>query len=359
MYRDYGDKVQFFYVYKTVEHPEVNGIVSAFNIEERLKHIAIAKEKFKTEIPFICDTMKNAVKEGFKAAPNAEFVIDPEGKIVRKRFWSSPKTLRADLEELVGKSETTTKVEDIPAGFVPEPRKIASGVVPKPDLPAELVPIAIEPVADEKNPFFAKLRVEVSADLIRKKLGYVYFAVYLDPIYKVHWNNRAGKVKIEFENDETMIFALNELESEDVKEDADIDPRHFLVEAAVEVKDKAPSPMNLKLTYTVCDDAETFCKEITQEYKIVFNITRDLGSRPGVFLNGLFADVRDYDKNGDGNITTDELPEGKVTLYTGHIDYNGNDILENDEIDRFLKMFNNGKGVDPYNDGAKPKDSDQ
>ena len=91
----------------------------------------------------------------------------------------------------------------------------------------------------------------------------------------------------------------------------------------------------------------------------MFNITRDLGSRPGVFLNGLFADVRDYDKNGDGDITTDELPEGKVTLYTGHIDYNGNDILEKDEIDRFLKMFNNGKGVDPYNDGAKPKDSDQ
>ena len=80
MYRDYKDKVQFFYVYKSVEHPEVNGFVSAFNIDERLKHIAVAKDRFKSEIPWICDSMENDVKYAFGRAPNGEFIIDPEGK---------------------------------------------------------------------------------------------------------------------------------------------------------------------------------------------------------------------------------------------------------------------------------------
>ena len=110
MYRDYRNKdVQFFYVYKSVEHPEVNNFISAFNIEELLKHIALAKERFKTEMPWICDTMDNEVETAFGGAPNGEYVLDPEGKIVRKRFWSNPKTLRADLEELIGKVDKITR----------------------------------------------------------------------------------------------------------------------------------------------------------------------------------------------------------------------------------------------------------
>ena len=354
MYRDYkGKDVQFFYVYKTVEHPEVNGFITAFNIGERLKHIGIAKDRFKSEIPWICDTMDNAVKNGFGGAPNGEYVIDPEGKIVRKRFWSNPKTLRSDLEELVGKSETTTKVEDLPARFYPEPSKIASNVLPKLDLPANLAPMKVIPAKSE-DPFFAKLRVEVPRNMLESKIGQIHFAVYLDPIYHVHWNNRAGKVKIEYKSDKTLILAKDVLISPDVKEDADVDARHFLVNGVANVSNAAPTPLEVKVTYTVCDDGENFCKEITQNYTVVFEPERNLGTRPGIFLNGMFADLRKMDKNGDGNLTPDELPKNKVSLYVWHMDYNGNDIIEKDEIDQFLKMFNNGRGVDPYNDGDKP-----
>lgn len=356
MYRDYKDKnVQFFYVYKSVEHPEVNGFISAFNIGERLKHIEIAKERFKSEIPWICDTMDNKIKRAFGNSPNGEYVIDPEGKIVRKRFWSNPKTLRGDLEELVGKSETTTKVEDLPARFTPEPSKIASNVLPKLDLPANLEAMTVIPGKSE-DPYFAKLRVEVPRSMLQTKMGQIHFAVYLDPIYQVHWNNRAGKVKIEYKSDETLILAKDVLISPDVKEDADIDARHFLVRGVANVSNAPPTPLEVKVTYTVCDNAENFCKEITQDYKVVFEPNRNLGTRPGIFLNGMFADIRKMDKNGDGNLTPDELPENKVSLYIGHMDYNGNDIIEKDELEQFLKMFNNGRGVDPYNDGAKPEE---
>jgi hypothetical protein len=43
-------------------------------------------------------------------------------------------------------------------------------------------------------------------------------------------------------------------------------------------------------------------------------------------------------------------------MYVGHMDYNGNEIIEKAEIDRFLEMFNNGRGVDEFNDGGGPID---
>ena len=44
-------------------------------------------------------------------------------------------------------------------------------------------------------------------------------------------------------------------------------------------------------------------------------------------------------------LLVDELPAGEVTLYVGHMDYNGNEVIEKSEIDRFEQMFNNGRGA--------------
>ena len=78
------------------------------------------------------------------------------------------------------------------------------------------------------------------------------------------------------------------------------------------------------------------------------------GTRPGIFLVGLFADVNKFDKNGDGILTKDELPEGKVSLYVGHMDKNENGQIDPEEISEFNKMFENGKGFGrAKNDGAK------
>ena len=128
MYRDYSDKVDFYFVYKTVEHPGINGYVEPFSIKERLNHIAIAKKRINTSIPWLCDSMENDVKGFFGNAPNGEFVIDPDGKIVRKRFWSDADVLRGDLEELVGKSDSLTKVEDVDAGFKVETNETEGAV---------------------------------------------------------------------------------------------------------------------------------------------------------------------------------------------------------------------------------------
>lgn len=313
-------------------------------------HVAEAKRMFQTEIPWICDDMEDTVRRAFGRAPNSEFVMDADGKVLRKRFWSNPATLRSYLEELVGKSETTTTVDDLPTVFTPEPREIVSGVVPRMELPGGLVPLTIVPETDEENPFFVKLRVEATKELLMSGQGQLYFVAYPDPIYKVHWNNRAGKVVLKVTPQDQQSFRETEFVGPEVEEDADIDPREFLTEAGF---NRNKSPFRVSLTYTVCDDAETFCTTITQNYTVKVDKHGDLGSRPGIFMPEMFAKVRELDKNGDGDLTKDELPEGKVTLYIGHIDYNGNEVIEKDEIDRFMTIFNNGKGFfTDKNDGG-------
>lgn len=321
--------------------------------------MAEAKRLLQTEIPWICDAMDNQVKQAVGGAPNGEIVVDPDGKVVRKRFWSNPETLRADLVELVGPVDQITTVDELPARLIVEPRTIASGVVPRIELPGGLAPLTSQPQPDEENPFFAKLRIEATRALwqpdegedgeVQSAAGQMYLGLYLDPLYKVHWNNRAGNVAIQIDGPEGMTFSETELSGPDVEEDADVDPRQFLID----VEGESTDPINVSVTYTVCDDAETFCHTITQNYEVRLEPDRNLGSRPGIFMPQMFAEVKQFDENGDGDLTPDELPEGQVTLYVGHMDFDGNGIIEKAEIEHFMSMFNNGRGFDSSaNDGG-------
>ena len=61
--------------------------------------------------------MDHDVETAFGGAPNGEYILDPNGKIIRKRFWANPKTLRSDLEELIGPVDKITTVDDLAAVF--------------------------------------------------------------------------------------------------------------------------------------------------------------------------------------------------------------------------------------------------
>ena len=336
-----------------MQHPEINNFVSAFSLQERLQHVQQAKRRLKTEIPWICDNMENSVKKAFGGAPNGEFILSPDGTILRKRFWSNPEVLRDDLADLVGPSKTVTRAEEVDAGFTLENRDIASGVVPRLKLPGGLAPLVVEPLDDGGFPYFAKLRAEASPDLLGPAAeGKMYFAVYLDPLYKVHWNNRAGNVRLTVEAPQGVALDPSSLQGPKVEADADVDPRQFLVDIA---RGNSDEPLKVVLEYTVCDDGESFCTTVTQTYRLRFRRTGDIGSRPSTFMPAMFANIKELDKNGDGDITQDEIPPGQITLFVGHVDYDGNGTIEAAEIETFLKMFNNGRGFDSvWNDGQRP-----
>ena len=339
---DYQQNVNFFYVYSNIQHSETNGIVAPFSIEEKLMHIAEAKRRTNSKIPWICDTMGNSLKKALHASPNAEFVIDPTGKVVRRRFWSDPTTLRTDLESLIGKVDNPTKVEDVSVRFKNESRKISSGIVPSIELPKRLVPIMTQPGKSENDvPFFAKLRAEADLKLLSKGEGKLYLVFNVDPLHKVHWNNKAARVTVSLKTVNGITFDQQKLVGPKVEEAADIDPRQFLVD--VKMKDKS-TPIELAVEYTICDDAETFCLPVKQSYSLTVKRDEYGGTRPEIFLKRLFAEVEKMDANGDGILTRDEFPPGKVTLYIGHMDKNENGQVDPEEISEFKEMFGNGKG---------------
>ena len=354
MYRDYRNQgVNFYYVYANVQHPEINNFVAPYSLKERLMHVAEVKKRTQSEIPWICDTMKNEIKLALGGAPNGELVIDPEGKIVRKRFWSNPKTLRGDLETLVGKVEKPTKVSDLPVVFKVEPRKIASGVVPKIKVPGGMTPLVVEPELSDEVPSYVKLRAEADRKLAGAGKGKLYLGFYLDPLYQVHWNNRMARLKVEIVKADGITVESHELLAPEVKEDADVDPRQFLVNVQMESKE---TPIELIVRYTACDDAETFCMPVEQRYKVWIKRDRYGGSRPGVFMPAMFANVLEFDKNRDGKLTKSELPQGRVSLYIGHMDFNHDDVIDASEIETFMKMFNNGQGFESSNNDGQGED---
>jgi len=134
VYRDYAPKgVQFYYVYKTLAHPETNRYVNPFSLEERLMHVREAKDSLGTEMPWLCDNMKNGLWHALArgGVNNPEFIFDPEGKIVVMRDWSKPALLREDLGRIVGPVETPTTVADLHLNVKRYRPEIPTGVVPR------------------------------------------------------------------------------------------------------------------------------------------------------------------------------------------------------------------------------------
>lgn len=325
-------------------HPETNNFLEPANLEERLQHIAEAKRMTGTEIPWLCDTMDDAATKAFGGTYNGEFVLDPHGKIVRQRFWSNPKTLRSDLAELVGSVKNPTRIEDLSVRFRPEPRKIASGVVPTISLPRGLTPIKINytPLAGDK-PLYVKLRAELTPQKNAAGKFQMYLGFYPDPIHRVHWNNLAGRVRVEIDAPASMGISSPVLEGPKVDVDADVDPRMFLID--LDSKGNRET-IKIKIHYVVCDDAETFCFPVTQEFEVTLEPINNGSSRPGIFLVQMFKNVSKLDKNQDGKITPEELGEGNVTLYMTHIDYNLDNVIDQEELERFRRMYSNGRGLE-------------
>ncbi len=52
--RDYAPQgVRFYYVYKALAHPEYNGYVAPYTLEDRLMHVAEAERTLGSRIPWL------------------------------------------------------------------------------------------------------------------------------------------------------------------------------------------------------------------------------------------------------------------------------------------------------------------
>ena len=347
--RDYSPKgVRFDYIYKALAHPEMRGYVTPFTLEERLMHVREAEKKIGSRITWLCDNMSNEAKRVLGNVSNSEFVLDPEGVIVSRRMWSSPQALRRDLVKLVGEVEQPTRVEDLNLQMnLDISSEVASGVVPRVQMPGRMLPLKVEPDTREaKVPFYVKLRAEVEPSLLRNGKGKMYLGFHLDRIYAVHWNNLTQPLEYEIESPEGVSITPARGSGPVVTEEADRDPREFLVD----VEFKNPSePLKLTARYFACDNANTFCIPVSQNYKI--HLERDpdggmarRGSGRGPGGRGrFFGRLLENDRNKDGKLSRDEVPERFLRRFE-FMDSNGDGFIEREEMEQMASRFGGGRG---------------
>ena len=303
--------MRFYYIYKALAHPEHNGYVRPFTLKERLAHVKEAQRTLGSGFTWICDGLDNSLKHAMGNAPNSEFVIDGDGRVVRKRSWSDAKALRKDLVELVGPVGKPTDPATLKLKTAPPHRAAASGVVKRIEVPGNLRALVIEPrhvesgPRQEATPFYAKLRAEADADLLAGRSGTMFVRFMMDPLYHVHWNNLVEPIRVRFRG--AAVATGGEKQSREsevagrldsrvqpaewtgptVKEPADIDPREFLVEVS---PGESREPLVLEVHYFACHDQEGWCRPVTQVYTIHLRADRDGGwatrRRPGGGRNG-------------------------------------------------------------------------
>lgn len=268
--------MSFYYIYKALAHPEWDGYVTPYTLEERLMHVDEAKRTLGSRITWLVDTMDNVTKHTMGDAPNSEWILDENNKIVVRRDWSDPDALRADLANFVGPVDPPTRVEDLNMPTAEPPKVAASGVVPPVEKPGRMAPVAIDPIPDKgENPFYAKLRVEATPDVFKDGSGTLHLSFRMDPLYHVHWNNEVDPIRVLVEAPDGATVSKRILEGPKVDAPADIDPREFLVDVSGMTKE---SPLKVTVSYFACDDEAGWCRQFEQSYLVHMDRDRDGGS---------------------------------------------------------------------------------
>ncbi len=341
--------MKFYYVYKALAHPQYNYYIDPFTLEERLMHVQEARRTLGSHIPWLCDSMSNELLALLDGHSNPELLLDPEGKVAGRRVWSDPDALREDLAKLVGPVDPRTRVEDLDLKRMPPPKAAAHGIVPRVEMPGPMQALRVEPdLASSKVPFYAKLRAEAQPGLLENGSGTLYLGFHLDPLYKVHWNNQVKPLEFELAVSDGVTASPSRASAPKVEEQADADPREFLVD--LKVGDDA-QPLDLTVRYFACDDAQTFCVPVTQSYRIHLERDLDTGWVMGSEGRGGFRGgdplqrMLRWDTDGDGRLTVEEMPE-RMRRRFEHMDTNGDGALDEDEI-RAAATRMRGRGRPP------------
>ncbi|MCH8247674.1 MAG: hypothetical protein IH951_14890 [Bacteroidetes bacterium] len=352
VHRDFaGQDVQFYYLYKTLAHPENHGYVKAFTIGERFAHIEEAKKRLGTQIPWLTDPMSNEVTNTFGTTPNSEFIFDPDGKIIHMQVWSSGGQLRTALDGLFGPVENPTEISDLQLPEVIPMSSPAQGVVERVRLPETLIPIQIDPQVDGST-FYVKLRAEVTDALLRTGSGEMYLGFHLDPIHHVHWNNLVDPVSFELAMPAGTTVTPPYGSAPKVEQASDNDPREFLVDVT---EWDADDPITLTVHYYACDEEDRWCRAVTQSYTIQLErdpfgggvIGRSFRGRgrgnPSENDDGIaWQQMMRFDASGDRRMSLEEAPDRLKQRFNA-MDVNNDGFIDEEEMKRVFGRIRGGR----------------
>lgn len=336
MYRDYRSKdVRFYFIYKSLAHPELAGsYVQPFTLAERLAQARQAEKQLGATIPWIVDAMDNRLKHGLGDRPNSEFIVNPEGVIVRKRAWSHPAQVRKDLEELVGPVNIITREDDVHLNLkLPITPSAPRGTLPRLIRPA-MQPLAMEPqLESDRSPFFAKLRAEADESLLAHGTGQLYLGFHLDPIHNAHWNNLTPPLSFQLDAGDAVKLEATTGTAPKVDAASDSDPREFLLKIRAWPIEE---PVRLTVSYFACVGEES-CHTVKQEYVLYRKRDADGGGARGEgagFWNSqeFAARMLAGDTNKDGRIVKSEA-SGIILPHFEKLDANHDGFLNLKELE--------------------------
>lgn len=265
VYTDYKDKVDFYFLYHVLAHPENRGYLQPMTIEERFLHIKEAQRTLGTSIPWIADSMENELKEMYVWASNPEFIFAADGTVVHREPWSRGTTLRQQLEKLVGPSARVTTIADLK---LPTIERVSEGnregQLPRVQVQGMAVPLKFD-AASAGQPWYCKMRPEADQRLVNNGEGQMYLGLHLDPIHQVHWNNLAGPVTYQISGPTGVQITPAQGEGVKAIAETDHDPREFLIDIKGWTTD---GPLTVTVNYMACSKVENWCKPVRQTYAI-------------------------------------------------------------------------------------------
>jgi len=248
---DYAPKgIGFFYIYRYLAHPENNGYIQPFKLRERARQVTDAKNILYTRVTWLCDAMDNQVAKALEQEGCNLFIFDRRGLEEYAGHTQDESALRSALGELAGSITSTLaesiarpnlKLVDMPKTEVVKRVKTNLGRL-------KLLPLKLLPL-DSRSPFYVKLRVEASEELLKTGDGRLYLGFHVDPIHKVEWNNLRKTVAYAMEVPRGTVISPSISEARKVlKKATDSDPREFLLEARKWKKDQ---PVGITVNYSV------------------------------------------------------------------------------------------------------------
>lgn len=265
--------VQFFFVYKTLRHPELDGYVQAQNLSERLMQLETARDKLGTTIPWLCDTMDDSLRRELGFGANSVYLISPEGEIVYATERINATSFRRALVQHVGATDSITTVSELDLPRHTRPKRLinedSSIRVERPD---GLTILKTTPVTPEDT-YYVKLRVEAEPALLETGKGRIFLGFYPDPIHGAFWNNLTDPMQYTLTSPGEAKAMPAIASARKGPGDKDSEPRQFWVS----IDASAPlETMQLNLKYFACTDS--LCLALSQNYLIHFEAIND-GSR--------------------------------------------------------------------------------
>ena len=100
LYDDYGEEVEFLFVYVREAHPG-DELPPHAKMADKVRAAEVLRDEEELEMPILVDDLGGKVHRKYTGQPNPTFLIDRSGRIAYRQLATNPSDLRDALEELL------------------------------------------------------------------------------------------------------------------------------------------------------------------------------------------------------------------------------------------------------------------